>query len=186
MANLFYIMGASGVGKDTLLQYVSQRLPMAKPVIFAHRYITRPAHAGGENHVALTEVEFQHRLRLNCFAMHWQSHGNHYGIGVEINHWRAMGLDVVINGSRAYFQQAIDLYPKLTPILITASQDTLRQRLKNRGRESAKATEKRLQRAQEFEQQLQHPNIIRICNDGVLEDAGDKLMQIIGGVLLPA
>ncbi|HEV7393167.1 MAG TPA: phosphonate metabolism protein/1,5-bisphosphokinase (PRPP-forming) PhnN, partial [Burkholderiales bacterium] len=71
---LFYVVGASGVGKDSLMQYARDTLHDEHAVLFAHRYITRMAGAGGENHVALTVPEFEIRKRHGLFAMSWQSH----------------------------------------------------------------------------------------------------------------
>ncbi|WP_245601050.1 nucleoside/nucleotide kinase family protein [Marinobacterium jannaschii] len=44
---LFYLVGASGAGKDSLLEGVRQRLRPEHYCYVAHRYITRPAAAGG-------------------------------------------------------------------------------------------------------------------------------------------
>ena len=68
-------------------------LSVDAPVAFAHRYITRPAEVGGENHVALSRAEFALRRAHGLFAFHWQAHGNDYGIGREIDAWRAAGPD---------------------------------------------------------------------------------------------
>lgn len=72
---LFYVVGASGSGKDSLLRYGRERLAGDPGVVFAHRYITRPVELHGENHVALAEPEFDARLKAGLFAMHWDSHG---------------------------------------------------------------------------------------------------------------
>ena len=88
---LFYVMGPSGAGKDSVLARARQLLAPDTSVIFAHRYITRPAEASGENHVALSDLEFAMRRTHGLFAFHWQAHGNHYGIGREIHAWRKAG-----------------------------------------------------------------------------------------------
>jgi ribose 1,5-bisphosphokinase len=115
---LIYLIGPSGSGKDTLINLVRQQLGQECDVCFAHRYISRPASAGGENHVALTEGEFLARQRAGLFAMSWASHGCHYGIGIEINQWLAKGLTVVLNGSRGYLDSALKDYPELRPVLV--------------------------------------------------------------------
>jgi ribose 1,5-bisphosphokinase len=81
---LIYVMGPSGCGKDSLLRYARARLAGDPAVVFAHRYITRAAAAGGENHVELTPAEFATRLRKHLFALTWESHGHAYGVGIEI------------------------------------------------------------------------------------------------------
>jgi ribose 1,5-bisphosphokinase len=71
MGRLFYIMGASGVGKDSLIDYSRKKINGLKSVIYAHRYITRPAKAGGENHIALTVEEFHQRKENGLFSLCW-------------------------------------------------------------------------------------------------------------------
>ncbi len=44
MARLIWLTGASGSGKDTLLDALRQAEPVR--LLVAHRYITRPAQAG--------------------------------------------------------------------------------------------------------------------------------------------
>jgi ribose 1,5-bisphosphokinase len=185
MAKLFYIIGASGVGKDSLLQYARTYLPENAPVVFTHRYITRPADAGGENHIALSQEEFQRRSQQGCFALSWQSHQNSYGIGIEIDLWLERGLNVVINGSRKYLPEAEKRYPSLVPVLISTSPAQLRQRLTERGRETASEVEARLAQAAVLDEQLQHRDMIRIVNDGPLSEAGDQLLALIQGKEMP-
>ncbi|MDT8371020.1 MAG: phosphonate metabolism protein/1,5-bisphosphokinase (PRPP-forming) PhnN [Gammaproteobacteria bacterium] len=180
MADLFYVIGASGVGKDSLLDYVRQHLPLEAPVMFAHRYITRSADAGYENHIAVSEEEFQRQLDQGCLAMHWDSHGYRYGIGIEINQWLAKGINVVMNGSRGYLSRAAWDYPELRPVLIRVETATLRQRLEQRGRETAAEIEKRLERAIEFDK-IEHPHMIVINNDGDLSLAGKQLTNLVVG-----
>ncbi len=179
MAELYYVIGASGAGKDSLLSYARDRLPLNAPVIFAHRYITRGVDLYGENHVSLSREEFTRRAERGCFAMRWQSHGNLYGVGIEIEQWLARGLNVVVNGSRAYLPQASSLYCELVPVLITAEYGLLRRRLQRRGRESDDEIEERLNLAQSFEEQLTHPRLQRIANNGRLEMAGEELLQLL-------
>ncbi len=94
---LFYVIGPSGSGKDTLMQYAREKLGSAK-CVFAHRYITRLPELVGENHIHLSEAEFAAKEKQGFFAMQWDSHGLRYGIGKEINLWLAQGFNVVVNG----------------------------------------------------------------------------------------
>ena len=180
MAKLFYVIGASGAGKDSLLHYARNHIPAAPPVAFAHRYITRPAMAGGENHVELSDAEFQTRLDRGCFAMHWESHGLHYGIGIEIIEWMNAGLDVMLNGSRAYLNTAADQFPQLVPVLIQVEPGVLRKRLFKRGRESAYEINARLRRAAS-EDNVDHPALVRIDNSKDIDSAGNTLVRLLTG-----
>jgi ribose 1,5-bisphosphokinase len=175
MATLFYIIGASGVGKDALMQYARQAVNGAHPVVFAHRYITRPADAGGENHIALTPEEFALRRDGGLFALHWESHGNHYGIGIEIDAWMGKGCNVAVNGSRAYLPEALKHYPAMQPILIEADPEVIRRRLEGRGRETKEEVRRRLDRTAD----VSADSAIVIRNDGALEEAGNRLTTIL-------
>jgi ribose 1,5-bisphosphokinase len=172
---LFYVMGPSGAGKDSVLTWVREH-GLTYGVLCAHRYITRPAHAGGENHVALSEAEFQSREQQGLFALTWQAHGLHYGIGNEVAHWLARGANVLVNGSRDAFKRACDKFPTLQPVLITASPECIAQRLRARGRESQADIDARVARIAAYP--VPSGSMV-ICNDGCLADAGATLLQAI-------
>lgn len=182
-ARLFFVMGASGVGKDSLLAYARQRLAADLGIVFAHRYITRPADAGGENHIALGRAEFEQRRRLGCFALDWQAHGCHYGIGREIELWLGLGIDVVVNGSRGYFPTAAGRYPDIVGVHIDASPEILRQRLCARGRESGGEVEARLRRGAPLPADLS--GLITLRNEGPLAEAGERLVRLFAARCLP-
>lgn len=180
MARLYYVMGSSGAGKDSIMQYARSRLASVDRVVFAHRYITRPSDAGGENHIALSDEEFERRLDLGLFCMNWRSHGFRYGLGMEIVTWLERGIDVVMNGSRNYLEEARLLFPEMVPVLITVSQDVLRDRLLGRGRESIEEIEKRIQRNQEVD--VDDSQAMRVSNDGPLEESGEQFLSILRSV----
>jgi ribose 1,5-bisphosphokinase len=180
-APLIYVVGASGSGKDSLMQYCRNRLSGSPTVQFAHRYITRAAHAGGENHIQLSQQEFDARAQADLFALQWSSHGHCYGIGIEINQWLEKGIVVVVNGSREYLPEVRKRYRKLLVVWIDVSPEVLRQRLLARGRESLPLIEERLRR----HQRMTRPDgeAIVISNDGELADAGAALIAAIDQAL---
>jgi ribose 1,5-bisphosphokinase len=173
---LIYVMGPSGVGKDSLMRYARERLAHCGDVLFAHRYITRPADAGGENHIALSDAEFRARSAQGCFALDWEAHGLRYGIGREIDLWLHAGLNVAVNGSREYFPVARSRYPDLAGILVEAAPALLAARLAARGRESAENRAARLERA---ELSTANEQVIRLANDGPIEVAGERLVNLM-------
>lgn len=175
---IVYLAGPSGCGKDSLIQYIRHRCDADPLVQVAHRYITRDAKAGGENHIELSTIEFESRDAAGLFAMSWESHGLHYGIGNEINQWLCKGITVVINGSRSYLPRALVKYPELIPVFIEASPEVLAQRLHNRARETQAETAARLNRGQTT--WSRPANAIVIDNNGKLETAGNLLLSVIG------
>lgn len=174
---LLYVMGPSGAGKDSVMGRARQRLRADAPVAFAHRYITRPAGAGGENHVELSPAEFALRRAHGLFAFQWEAHGNQYGIGREIHAWRKAGLTVVVSGSREHFLKLGGIDDDTWPVLITAPADRLAERLAARGRESAEAAAERLDRGDAYA--LTDPRLVTIVNDGTLEMAAEAFVSLI-------
>ena len=179
---LVFVTGASGAGKDSLLAYARERAA-GLPLTFAHRYITRPALAGGENHVALDAREFALRRERGAFALHWEANGLCYGLGVEIDAWLQAGLAVVANGSRAALERAGARYPGLVPVLVRAAPRVLEARLLARGREDAATVRARVARAA-----AQDPcpgalpgltGLKVIANDVPLEQAGEQLLALL-------
>src|SRR5215470_2512320 len=175
---LIYVVGPSGSGKDTLLAYARRHVPRGAPIVFAHRYITRPVRADGENHVAVSVTEFALRVAYGCMAMHWASHGHRYGIGVEIREWLTRGLDVVVSGSREYFPQALKRYPDLALVVVTAPPELLRPRLEARGRETPESIAARLERAPACDVASHCPEL-EIVNDGPIERAGGEFVAYL-------
>lgn len=168
-------MGPSGAGKDTLIAYARARANPAA-VAFAHRYITRPADAGGENHVMLSEAEFAARRAAGLFALSWQSHGFSYGIGIEIEPWLERGLVVLVSGSRAAWPQAKARYPDLLGIYVDAPVELRARRLAARGREAEPAIRARLEREVSLPPD---DGLCRLGNSGTVAEAGDALLAFL-------
>lgn len=159
---LIYVMGASGVGKDSLLRELARRRPDA---LVVHRYITR-ASGGAENCIELSREAFHWRREQGLFCLSWRAHGLDYGVGIEIEAWLAAGHTVVLNGSRRALVAARERFgAALVPLLVVADAEVLRRRLNARGRETPAEIEARLARGDE-EDEL--GDIPRIDNGGEL------------------
>lgn len=178
MGKLFYVIGASGAGKDSLMQYARVNQKSDNKTIFCHRYITRPADSGGENHIALSKQEFLLRKELDFFVLNWYSHGTYYGIGKEIDIWLKKGCNVIVNGSRGYLPEALKRYPEIKAILIKVKPSLLRERLIKRGRETKEDIEKRIQRAAEYAD-ISGPKIKSFENNSDLSVTGPAFLKLI-------
>jgi len=172
---LVCVMGPSGAGKDTLIAYARSRVDPAR-VLFAHRYVTRPAEAGGENHLALSPAEFAARRAAGLFALAWQSHGLDYGIGSELDLWLRQGYTVVANIARAAWSDAARRYPDLQGVLVTAERAVLAERLAARGRESPAEIAERLKREVALPD---HRAIHRLDNSRPIAVAGEAFMRLL-------
>jgi len=177
MGQLIYLIGASGSGKDSVMNIVKNRLQGECQIAFAHRYITRPSELGGENYISLSSSEFEIRRKNGLFAMNWDSHGYSYGIGTEINLWMEKGFLVIVNGSREYLPVASKLYENMLVCLIQVSREKLYDRLVKRGRETAEEIAERLERADSFP--VEHPNLKIISNDSSLDFSANQMLSFI-------
>lgn len=174
MARLIWLMGASGSGKDSLLDALREAAPAG--VLVAHRYITRAADAGGENHVALSEAEFQRRRAKGLFAIDWLAHQQAYAVGIEIDFWLAQDLDVVVNGSRLHLPIVEQRYGScLLPVCLQVSPEVLAQRLRQRGREGEEQIAQRLRRAAE----AAPASCVMLNNDGPLSQTLHEFVSLL-------
>jgi len=177
-AQLIYVVGPSGAGKDSLLNWLRAQLPAQLPIAWARRCINRPCAADGEMHESVATSEFNRLLDAQEFALHWAANEHLYGIRhVELRPLTQQQW-VFVNGSRAHLQEAAKFYPELTVLHITADIEILRQRLLGRGRESQQAIENRLSRTLA----LRVPpgcQLIEIHNHGSLASSGQQLLQAL-------
>lgn len=175
---LVYVVGPSGAGKDSVIDWLRQQLPQDARVHFARRTITRAVQSGGEQHDSVDMAAFMRLREAGAFAMHWEANALHYGIARAELAARCDGRTVIVNGSRAYLPQAVRLFPELVVAHITADAQTLRSRLLARRRETAQMVDARVRRALDF--QLP-PGIaaIEVRNDATLAHAGAQLQQAL-------
>ena len=156
---------------DTLIAGVLWARPGLRLV---RRVITRPEAADGEPFEGVTEAEFSARKARGAFALDWQAHGLCYGISWD----QVTGPgDVVFNGSRAALPLAVQVFPGLRVILVTAPDAVLAKRLAARGREDGADIRARLARAA-----FTLPEGISttvVMNDGTVEEGIARLLAAL-------
>lgn len=175
-ANLFYLVGPSGVGKDSLLNALREH-PGARGLHVARRFITRPARRGDDFHAVIDADEFVRRKRDGDFLFAWSSHGFDYAVETSLLDRLRAGEDVVVNGSRAYLETALGILPGARPVWMSVSESILRQRLGGRARETAAEIERRLARNRELER-LRRGDWPVIVNDDRLEEACRQFLEL--------
>lgn len=177
--SLIYVMGPSGVGKDSLLNWLRAhvgRLPTPPALHFARRTVTRSLDKSNEDHEAVGFDAFAQLLQAGAFAMHWQAHGLHYGVRHEEITGR--GGWVMVNGSRAYADQARALFAGLTVLHVSAPEAVVRARLTARQRETSAEVEARIQRSQSTGGPPA-PGDLHLVNEGTLDASATALCELL-------
>ena len=179
---LLLVIGASGVGKDSILAAVQQRFADHRRVHFLKRVITRPCNPDSEVHDSLTVEEFLQALERGDFAVSWQANGNYYGLPQHAQDKISDGMMVVANGSREALESIKAAFPKIDVVLIAANPATINQRLKSRTRDTDVQIAQRLQRNKKLDTTSPQGHTT-IDNDGPLQDAVDALSDHVVALL---
>lgn len=165
MSRLFLVIGPSGAGKDSLLRGAREALADNSDFVFTRRVITRLSDPDGEDHEVVTPGEFAVRAGTGKFLLHWQAHGNGYGIPASAKDDLAAGRRVIANVSRTVIADAIRLYSPVTVIEITVPPEI-----------HVAAIAKRLARTVPLP-----PGVtpVQIVNDGTLEEGIETLVEAL-------
>ena len=174
---LVLVVGPSGAGKDSIMAGAKALLRDENRLVFARRLITRPADAGGEDHIEVSAADFATLRDCGGLLLHWEAHGLHYGLPGELAAARRAGAIVVANVSRSIIAEARRGLPPVAVILITAPAEVLATRLAARGRESAADIEQRLRR-----EAAEDPADFVIENGGALSAAVERFAAILRGL----
>jgi len=170
------VVGPSGAGKDSLIDYARLRLQSDPDFHFVRREITRPASVG-EDHVTVDSEEFQRRAKAGAFALHWEAHGLFYGIPAAVEDHLDRGAVVIANGSRAIVPFARERYPQLRVVNVSAPVEVLAKRLAGRGRENDLSLKQRLARS--ALDPVEGRDVLHIDNAGALNVAGERFMEAL-------
>ncbi|MGJ8570052.1 MAG: phosphonate metabolism protein/1,5-bisphosphokinase (PRPP-forming) PhnN [Hoeflea sp.] len=174
---LIVVLGPSGSGKDTLMSYARNALADTADVLFVRRAITRPADAGSEDHVAMSNAEFDAAIDEGQFSLTWAANGLRYGLPRAIEPHLAEGRLAVVNGSRGAWSIIQQVFPSAVAVEIRVDPDILAERLEARGRENASEIEARLARASALDSRFEADLIID--NSGEVQAAGAALVTYL-------
>lgn len=174
---LFFVVGPSGIGKDTLLRGAKEALHGDSEFVFARRTITRAPDLGDEGHLSITSEEFTRISENGGFLVSWQAHGLGYGIPIELADDLCSGRNVVVNGSRAAAPDLLAKMKNVVVVEISAPPELIARRLAERGRENANDVKARLDR-------ITPPlpagtKSVQICNDSDVASGVEKLVSAL-------
>jgi phosphonate metabolism protein PhnN/1,5-bisphosphokinase (PRPP-forming) len=167
MIQIVLIVGASGVGKDTLLKNIQDKIE----VNFIKRYITREPDDNEHNYY-IDDVAFDKLKKDDFFISTWEAHSNKYAIA---KNQIKSGLNI-ISISRGAIKDFENYFENVTTIEITLPKDILYERLKNRARESEEEIQKRLDRSY---QKIDAKNIIQFDNSASISLSAEKFVTLL-------
>ena len=175
---LIYTLGPSGAGKDSLLAWLKFRVSSNAPVHFARRVIDRPSQADGEQHEVVKPQDFDQLRNANAFALDWAANGHQYGIRHAEVSSHVQNQWVFVNGSRGNLTHALQQFPGLTVLHVTAHPDLLLNRLLARKRETLAEVQSRVQRSIDWHAP---PGclVLEVINNTSLDEAGQSLLQAL-------
>ncbi|AXX92345.1 hypothetical protein CPU12_06990 [Malaciobacter molluscorum LMG 25693] len=164
---IILIVGASGVGKDSLLkQFIN-----LENINIVKRYITRVADENEDNYY-LSKKDFLDLKNADFFISSWFAHDNFYGISKNSLNNKIN----IISVSRTVIDDFENMFNNVFTINITLNKSSLKQRLLKRGRESIFQIENRLKRV-DFE--VKAKNLITFENDKPIVESAKNLIYII-------
>jgi len=156
LGNLFIVAAPSGAGKSSLISALLRRDALSSPshmcVSVSHTTrAPRPAERDGEHYHFVSRNEFEALIAQKAFFEWAEVFGNYYGtsrLAIEENlqQGKDVFLDIDWQGARQVKQQHPDA---CSIFILPPSITTLRQRLEQRGQDSAEVIEKRMRQAQD-------------------------------------
>ncbi len=181
---LVLVVGPSGSGKDSIINAARAVLGGESRVHFARRAITRETFDPSEDYEGLTRARFDARAGAGEFALHWRAHNLSYAIPASILPRLEAGDIVVANVSRGIILEAERLPCDIVVAHVTASEETLRGRLRGRGRETPAEASARLSRDAPLA--FHRARVVAIGNDGPLADAAGAFTALLRDLMARA
>ncbi len=166
MQHIILIVGASGVGKDSLIKGVS---PMLESINFVPRFIDRKPDCN-ENNFYLDRQSFY--LLKDFFVSVWEANSHIYGIA---KHFIKDGINI-ISTSRSAIKDFESQFDNVSVIEVFIPFDVLKERLVRRNRESKEEIEQRLLNAKK---EIIAKKLYRFENSKDLKDSIQDFMQLI-------
>lgn len=148
---LYIISAPSGAGKSSLIQAIL-KMQSNNALTVSISYTTRekrPGEKDGEHYYFIDHKTFEKMIAENAFLEYAEVYGQYYGTARKtIEKSLSAGIDVFLDIDWQGARQTKAAFPDAKSIFILPpSRDELKQRLHQRGQDSAEVIAKRMQKA---------------------------------------
>jgi guanylate kinase len=146
---LYVVSAPSGAGKTTLIKEV---LRCFKTLSYSVSHTTRASRNNeqqGIDYYFITPEEFKEKINQNYWLEWAEVHGNYYGtskdfIKTSLGQGKSLILDIDVQGTCEIIKSGLEM---VTIFIMPPSIEILSQRLENRGSDSKKVIDKRIENA---------------------------------------
>ncbi len=146
---LYVVSAPSGAGKTTLIKEVLRRF---KTLSYSVSHTTRAPRNNeqqGIDYYFIIQEEFQEKINQNYWLEWAVVHGNYYGtskdfIKTSLDQGKSLILDIDVQGTCEIIKSGLEM---VTIFIMPPSIEILSQRLENRGSDSKKVIDKRIENA---------------------------------------
>ena len=146
---LYIVSAPSGAGKTSLVTALTQTDARVRVSVSHTTRAMRPGEAHGVNYHFVAHEDFKALIAQGDFLEHAEVFGNFYGTSRSaLEQTLDQGIDLILEIDWQGAQQVRELMPEaLSIFILPPSQEALRQRLDNRGQDSAEIIAGRMKEA---------------------------------------
>jgi guanylate kinase len=178
---LVVISGPSGVGKDSLVDWMKACGAQFHFVITATSRPPRPGEIHGADYFFVSPEAFEHLVEQNELLEYAVVYGQYKGIPKQqVREALATGMDVVMRLDVQGAATIKQLIPEAILIFLSASsEEELVERLRKRRTESQAQLEQRIQTARQEMERIIEFDYVVVNRECALDEAASKVLQII-------